>query len=155
MQLIPITTDQEEMQDYLRHEFTKSVFETWQKLYPVWGYNPPWVGFFAVRGADTVGVGGFKGPLKNNTVELAYGTIPEYEGQGVATKICQLLVKAAIEHTPSVFITARTLPKKCASTRILCKNNFKKQGLVDDPEDGPVWEWLWQGNLKITNFAKT
>jgi len=151
LQLIPITTNQEEMQDYLQHDFTKSVFETWLKLYPVWGYHPPWVGFFALRGTDTVGVGGFKGTPKNNTVELSYGTIPGYEGQGVATKTCQLLVKAAIEHTPNVRITARTLPKESASTRILGKNNFKKQGLVDDPEDGPVWEWLWQGNLTKVN----
>jgi RimJ/RimL family protein N-acetyltransferase len=146
MQLIPITTEEKEMQPYLKHPFTRSVFETWQKVYPVWGFHLPWVGYFAVKDQQTVGVGGFKGQPKNNTVELAYGTVPEYEDRGVATKICKLLVKAAIEHIPNVRITARTLPKESASTRILEKNNFKKQGLIDDPDDGPVWEWLWQGN---------
>lgn len=154
MRLVPITADEQEMQPYLGHEFTRSVFETWMQVYPLWGYHLPWVGYFAVRREETVGVGGFKGRPKNNTVELAYGTIPEYEGQGVATKICQLLVKKAFEHNSVLQITARTLPAVSASTRILGKNNFEKQGLVEDPEDGPVWEWLWQGNLKTTTSAR-
>jgi len=76
LQLIPITTNQEEMQDYLQHDFTKSVFETWLKLYPVWGYHPPWVGFFALRGTDTVGVGvaQFYGTITMQTTDTA-GTI--------------------------------------------------------------------------------
>jgi len=30
------------------------------------------------------------------------------------------------------------------STSILRKNNFLLMGVVNDPEDGDVWEWLYQ-----------
>jgi len=44
----------------------------------------------------------------------------------------------------SVRITARTLPEKNYSTRILEKNNFVLLGFVTDPEDGEVWEWEYK-----------
>lgn len=143
MKLIPITTNQKDMQPYLKHEFIKSAFEATQKVYPLWGYHLPWVGYFAISKGEVVGVGGFKGPPKGNTVELGYGTVPGYEKKGIATEICHYLVQTALNCNPNLRITARTLPEISASTRILEKNRFKKLGVVEDPEDGPVWEWLY------------
>ena len=143
LHLIPISTDENEMQPYIGHQFARDAFETWQKVYPKWGFQLPWVGYFAVQDGQAVGVAGFKGGPKNNTVELAYGTIPEFEGMGYGTAICRLLVETALDSDPGLRVTARTLPMISASTRILEKNNFKKLGMVEDPEDGQVWEWLY------------
>jgi len=51
------------------------------------------------------------------------------------------LVELSLETDPSVKITARTLPENNFSTKILEKNSFSFIGTVDDPDDGPVWEW--------------
>jgi RimJ/RimL family protein N-acetyltransferase len=141
--LMPISTDEDEMRPFIVHEFAREAFELWQKMYSQWEYQLPWVGYFAVNNGQTVGVAGFKGGPKNNTVELAYGTVPEFEGLGFGTRICKLLVETALENNPGLRITARTLPMHSASTRILEKNSFRKLGTIEDPEDGPVWEWLY------------
>jgi hypothetical protein len=44
----------------------------------------------------------------------------------------------------AVKITARTLPQRNFSTKILEKNEFEFAGIVNDPEDGDVWEWVYQ-----------
>jgi hypothetical protein len=48
-------------------------------------------------------------------------------------------------------ITARTLPEENHSTKILRKNSFTFVGSVMDPEDGEVWEWMYNGELKMEN----
>ena len=144
--LMPISTNADEMKPYIADEFIREAFELWLKVYPRWGYKLPWVGYFAINNGQTVGVAGYKGGPKNNTVEIAYGTVPEFEGMGVGTRICRLLVETALKDTPGLRVTARTLPMVSASTRILEKNNFRKLGIIEDPEDGPVWEWLYMGN---------
>ena len=94
-----------------------------------------------MRDQLVVGVGGYKGAPKKGKVEIAYGTVPEYENQGIATEVCRLLTKMAIEEDPKVRVTARTVMEENASTRVLKKNGFKLNGVVNDPEDGLVWEW--------------
>ncbi|MDH3708927.1 MAG: GNAT family N-acetyltransferase [Cyclobacteriaceae bacterium] len=142
--LTPITQSRQEMRPYLYHPFAEAVFEATEQLYLVKGYHQPWIGYFALRDNIVVGVGGFKGQPKDNIVELAYATVPEFEGQGVAHSICKSLVKIAHEHSPRLGIRARTLPQTNASTHILQKAGFTKLGEVQDPDDGPVWEWEWQ-----------
>jgi ribosomal-protein-alanine N-acetyltransferase len=110
MRLIPITTDAVEMQNFIQHEFTKGAFEAWLKMYPLWGFHLPWVGYFVIQNDQAVGVGGFKGQPRNNTVELAYGTVPEFGGNGIGSNTCRLLVECALDHAPDVRITSRTLP---------------------------------------------
>jgi len=144
--LMPISTDENEMRPYMVHQFVRESFKLWQKVYPQWGYRLPWVGYFAINNGQTLGVAGFKGGPKNNTVELAYGTVPEFQGMGIGTRICRLLVETALKENPGLRVTARTLPKISASTRILEKNNFRKLGIIEDPEDGPVWEWIYNSD---------
>ena len=90
---------------------------------------------------EVIGVGGFKGPPQNNTLEIAYGVAPEKERQGFGSQICQELTKIAINEDLQLRITARTLMEENASTKILKKNGFKFMGIVNDLEDGDVWEW--------------
>lgn len=107
------------------------------------GYQPPWIGYYAERDGQLVGVVAFKGAPVHGKVEIAYGTFERFQQQGVGTEMCKCLVELSLQTDPSVSITARTLPEKNYSTRILEKNGFVLLGPVMDPEDGEVWEWKY------------
>jgi [ribosomal protein S5]-alanine N-acetyltransferase len=113
--------------------------------YRVIGYNPPWIGYFAKIRGKVVGSGGYKGKPVDNKIEIAYGTLPEYENQGIGTRICRSLVLLALRTDKNIIITARTLPENGFSSKILQKNNFRHLGIVWDKDDGYVWEWLYEG----------
>jgi RimJ/RimL family protein N-acetyltransferase len=105
----------------------------------------PWRhGFFVVhRGRNVViGSGGFTGPPgADGVVEIAYGIVPAFEGQGYATEVAGALVAFASEHAAVRRISAHTLPVANASTRVLTKCGFHHVGTVVHAEDGPVWRW--------------
>jgi [ribosomal protein S5]-alanine N-acetyltransferase len=111
------------------------------EFYSKTGFEPPWVGYIGTADGSPVGLGAFKGPPIANKVEIAYFTFPEKEGQGLGTKMCRALVEIAKTKDPLIEVTARTLPEKNASTRILEKNEFVFNRALQDPEDGEVWEW--------------
>ncbi len=108
------------------------------------GYVPPWIGYFAQLNGKPVGGAAFKGKPKDGRVEIAYGTFPSYQRQGIGTEMCRQLVSVALQADPTVKITARTLPEESYSTRILQTNNFVCSGTIWDEEDGDVWEWEYQ-----------
>ena len=110
------------------------------------GYEVPWISYYAKQNNELVGCGGFKGAPKNGIVEIAYGTFESFRQQGIGTEICRLLVELALNTDPTVKITARTLPENNFSTRILKKDRFEYSGVVNDPEDGDVWEWVYMQN---------
>ena len=92
----------------------------------------------------SVGSAAFKGPPKDGVVEIAYGTFEPYRQTGIGTEICKLLVELALKTDPAIRITARTLPQQNFSTKILETNGFEFSGMVNDPEDGDVWEWVYK-----------
>jgi RimJ/RimL family protein N-acetyltransferase len=104
----------------------------------------PWrFGFFVVHRehARVIGSAGYKGPPDAaGMVEIAYGIVPSYEGQGYATEAAAALVTFACDHG-ALLLRAHTLPVANASGRILLKCGFQNVGSVIDPEDGPVWRW--------------
>jgi RimJ/RimL family protein N-acetyltransferase len=106
------------------------------------GYVPPWVGYFAVTAGIAVGGGGFKEAPKNGRVEIAYFTVPEFEGRGFASRTARALVAIARQADAGLIITAQTLPVENASTAILRKLGFRLDRTIDHPQDGEVWEWL-------------
>lgn len=105
------------------------------------GYVPPWTGYFAVTAGIAVGGGGFKEAPKDGRVEIAYFTVPEFEGRGFATRTASALVAIARLADPRLVIAAQTLPAENASTAILRKLGFRLDRTIDHPEDGKVWEW--------------
>ncbi|MFO1284858.1 MAG: GNAT family N-acetyltransferase [Burkholderiales bacterium] len=105
------------------------------------GRARPWIGYAAFDGDTCVGTCAFKHPPRDGEVEIAYFAFPDAEGRGVATSMARELVAIARQAEPALAITARTLPAPGASTRILEKLRFQRTGTIDDPEDGPVWEW--------------
>lgn len=109
--------------------------------YAAVGRIHPWLGYFILRAHVVVGTCGFTGPPANGQVEVAYWTFPAFEGQGVATAACGLLVQIARRTDPTLTVTAKTAPYQNASTRILAKHGFRQAGVVKDHEIGDAWLW--------------
>jgi len=105
----------------------------------------PWVHGFAVAHEESqsvIGSVGFKGPPDEaGMVEIAYGIVPAFQGQGYATEAAASLVAFAFGDGRVRIIRAHTLPELNASTRVLEKLHFACLGEVVDPEDGLVWRW--------------
>jgi RimJ/RimL family protein N-acetyltransferase len=102
---------------------------------------PPWCGYIARRGGVPVGFGGFKGPPDaDGLVEIGYLTFPAHEGSGVAREVAAAMLEIArAEGVPAVL--AHTLCEPNASTRVLERNGFVRDGFGEDPDEGTVWRW--------------
>ena len=108
------------------------------------GSAAPWLGYLAIEpdGARMVGVCAFKGsPDAAGEVEIAYGTVPEFEGLGYATQMAQSLVAIAFQSTLVRRVTAHTLPESCVSTRVLRNAGLRFAGEKQDPQNGRVERW--------------
>lgn len=104
-------------------------------------YPTPWVGYIAMHDQEPIGVCGFKSAPVDGRVEIAYGTLPGHEGNGVATGMAKALIQIARQHKAPLAVFAQTLPEENASTSILKKLGFTMTGPVEHPGDGTVWEW--------------
>ena len=124
-------------------ELCAEVSAAYRELYRKAGFLKPWIGYFIAFDGRIVGTAGFKSPPADKRVEIAYFTFPGFEAQGIATQTAQALVSLAQSVDRELAITARTLPKKNASTSVLQKAGFHCTGTVHDPEDGEVWEWRY------------
>lgn len=149
MRLLPIKETIEENEAFANNPACNETLTMSIAFYNRVGYRPPWICYYAEENGELIGSAAFKGKPINNTVEIAYATFEKHQRKGIGTKICKQLVELAITTDPSVRITARTLPEKNYSTRILEKNNFVLLGFVTDPEDGEVWEWEYQNKKAI------
>jgi|SRR5690606_5468600 len=108
------------------------------------GIVPPWGGYLALDPESRMVLGscGFKGPPDSeDSVEIAYFTLPGGEGKGIGTAMARALVAIASGQPRVRRIRAHTLPERNASSRILVRTGFRCLGEVLDPEDGPVWRW--------------
>ena len=105
----------------------------------------PWVFGFAVIHREeqcVIGAASFKGPPDDDgVVEIAYGIVPAYQGQGYATEAASALVAFAVERVDVRMIRAHTMPDGNASMRVLVKSGFQLVGDVVDEEDGLVCRW--------------
>lgn len=145
MLLLPIDLDDSNNIRFQSNPECVEILNVFPEFYKKIGYIPPWIGYFAtLDGQKIVGCGGYKGKPTEGTIEIAYGTFEEFEGQGIGTSICRQLVELSLRTDPSIRITARTLSDSGASAQILKRNGFMALGPVMDPEDGEVWEWEWQ-----------
>jgi len=102
---------------------------------------PPWCGYVGWGQAGPLGFGGFKGePDAEGTVEIGYLTFPANEGRGIARAVAAGLVGIARENKAGAVI-AHTLPEENASTAVLRRNGFVRDGEAQDPDEGTVWRW--------------
>ncbi|CAN5523050.1 GNAT family N-acetyltransferase [soil metagenome] len=109
-------------------------------------HNPdPWhLGFAVLHGAcqSVIGSAGFNGaPDADGMVEVAYGIVPDFQGQGFATEANAALVAFAFGSSLVKTVRAHTLPTANASTQVLRKCHFTYIGEFNDPDDGLVWRW--------------
>lgn len=111
-------------------------------LYGTTGFTPPWISYLACFNGAVVGGGAFVGPPKQNRVEIAYFTLPEYESKGMASQTASTLVGLARKANPSIELFAKTLPELNASTTILSRLGFRQTGSVVDDDIGEAWAWL-------------
>jgi [ribosomal protein S5]-alanine N-acetyltransferase len=99
LNLLPITLDDKLNAEFEAHPDCKETLQMSIEFYKRVGYVPPWIGYFVKLDAEIVGSAGFKGKPKNNKVEIAYGTFPQYEGKGIGTEMCRQLVLLALKPT--------------------------------------------------------
>ena len=121
----------------LGREVARANYENYKRS----GFENPWCAYFALNDETVVGSCAFKTPVRDENVEIAYFTFPDFERKGYATQMAHALVGIARNSGRSVRIKAQTLPKVNASTRVLSKLGFEKIGSVIHPEDGEVWDW--------------
>lgn len=143
IELLPIQKTLDENSYFAGNPDCRETLVMSVEYYIMIGFYPPWIGYYARRNAQLVGTGGFKGAPFKGRVEIAYTTFEKFRSQGVGSEICGKLVEVARLADPSVLVTARTLPEKNHSTRILEKNGFQFAGTVQDIDDGEVWEWIY------------
>ena len=101
----------------------------------------PWTGYFARQGTDWVGICAFVDRPGGGEVEIAYGTAPGFEGRGIATAMAGWLVERAFQEAEVTAVVANTAPEPNASTRILEKLGFRRDGVIQDAEIGEAWHW--------------
>jgi len=150
MQLIPIKEHLEENPEFSIHPDCQESIYMCIDFYKKVGFNPPWICYYVQLDDKLVAAAAFKGQPVNNKVEIAYGTFPQYQKQGIGTQIAQMLVQLSLQTDPSVRITAQTLKEENYSVRILRKNNFKLIGTAIDEDEGEVWEWeylVWEWSV--------
>lgn len=94
---------------------------------------------------EYVGDLGFKGPVRNHSVEIGYGVLPEHEGSGYATEALQAMTQWAFGQKDVVFVEAETDPDNKASQHVLEKCGFVPDGTgVEGPRfvlESPLTNW--------------
>jgi RimJ/RimL family protein N-acetyltransferase len=101
-------------------------------------------GFAAVHRTANLVIGnvGFTGPPSaDGVVEIAYGIVPQFQGQGLATEAASAGVAFAFRDTRVNSVCAHTLPAPNPSTRVLEKLGFARAGDAQDAVAGTVWRW--------------
>lgn len=110
-------------------------------LYRRRGFVLPWVGYLAQEGERIVGSCGFAGPPLDGEAEIAYFTFPGNEGKGIASRMAAAVMQETRRTGATEVFIAHTLPEEGPSTSILKKLGFECLGVIEHPDDGPVWKW--------------
>lgn len=146
MILSPIPHDGQLPESFPLDDHLRMVVEMTVQHFEKVGFIPPWIGYVAVQNDMPVGSCAFKSSPVNGRVEVAYATLPGFEGQGIATAMARELVRIARREDPGLVVFAQTLPEENASASILKKLGFRMMRTVDHPEDGSVREWELPSN---------
>ncbi|WP_165825656.1 GNAT family N-acetyltransferase [Actinomycetospora cinnamomea] len=104
------------------------------------GVDPAWFAHLVVEGDEVVGLGGFTGPPVDGQVEIGYSVAPSRRGRGVATAAVGLWLAHATA-AGLRRVVAHTRPEETASTTVLRRHGFLRDGEATDPEEGTVWRW--------------
>ena len=96
-----------------------------------------WYAMWMIELRDGTHIGDlcFKGLEANGMVEVGYGILEEYQGQGYATEAVGAAVIWALKQTDVTCVEAETAPDNCASQRVLEKCGFIPTGTFG--KEGP------------------
>lgn len=141
MELRILQEKEDHNQSLFASEECQQLLSIYKSYYPEYGFELPWVAYLVIKDNKVMGTGSFTQKPADGMVEIAYWTFQNYEGQGVASFACNELISIATNTDKNVIITAKTAPKKNASTRILEKNGFSFTKIVQDDEIGDAWLW--------------
>ena len=98
-----------------------------------WHWNAMWM--IELRDGTHIGDLCFKGLGANGTVEIGYGVLEEYQGQGYAAEAVDAVVVWALDQPDVTRVEAETAPDNRASQRVLDKCGFLPSGTFG--EEGP------------------
>ena len=98
-----------------------------------WHWYAMWM--IELRGGTHIGDLCFKGLGTNGVVEIGYGVLEEYQGQGYATEAVRAAVDLALQQPGVTLVEAETEPDNRASQRVLEKCGFLPSGTVG--KEGP------------------
>ena len=104
----------------------------------------PWASLFFIEPEvpALVGLGGFKGPPSpDGVVEIGYAIAPAFRGRGLATDAATQMVQRAFADAAVRAVDAHTLGQDNPSTRVLQKAGFRRIAAIEDPSEGPIWQW--------------
>ena len=118
------------------------LLEAYEDLYPKIGFNLPWSVTLWWEKNESLARAALSDNRKMEMSKLPIGRSKNFERQGVASFACQELISIAHKADPSVRITAKTAPENNASTKILEKNGFVFEEIVQDHEIGDAWLWI-------------
>jgi RimJ/RimL family protein N-acetyltransferase len=103
-----------------------------------------WLTYLAIHLADKklIGTCGFKGkPDSKGNVEIGYEIAASYQLRGLASEAAIALIKHAFSFPQVNSVLAHTLAQVNESGAVLKKAGLQKVGLVEDPDEGTVWQW--------------
>ena len=131
-------TDPELSQAYLemlqgcqQHPTTRLWYTAWQ---------------ITLRDGTPIGDYCFKGTTVNGEVELGYGLLKPYWGQGYATEAAQAAVEWAFKQSNVWFVSAQTEPSNVASQKVLHKIGFTPDGMGEEGprfvKEKPASQWI-------------
>lgn len=98
-----------------------------------WEWYAMWM--LELRDGTHVGDLCFKGLGENGAVEIGYGILKDYQGQGFATEAVRAAAAWALGQPGVTRVEAETAPDNRASQRVLEKCGFLPSGTVG--EEGP------------------
>ncbi len=106
------------------------------------GMDPDWFSYLIIDPTTmtVVGLGGFKGPPTDGSVEIGYSLAPAHRGRGHATEAARRWVDIAIARGVTL-VCAHTLAAENPSTAVLRRLGFRRTAELVDPEVGAVWRW--------------
>jgi [ribosomal protein S5]-alanine N-acetyltransferase len=129
------------VRDACELELVAQTVEATLDLYRRKGFVHAWACYLAEQEGRIVGTCGFAGPPVHGEAEIAYFTFPGHEGQGIASQMAVALMREARQASDAEVFIAHTLPEEGPSTTILKRLGFEWLGVIEHPEDGPVWKW--------------
>ncbi len=95
-----------------------------------------WYGIAWQAGAEKailVANGGFMGLPTDNTVEIGYSVLPQFQGIGYATEMMGGLIGWLFSQPGVSQAVAEALPDNTASRRVLAKLGFVQRGTANEP----------------------